>query len=84
MVNGSACPQDFKDTVGAKKFWLSTTTMASDFEAFREPKQKGKGWAEASCAATFRFGGPHPLCNSECHLGEANYASILALRWSAG
>ena len=63
MVNGSACPEDYKDQPGVQKLrdlsrflrWLACSLMPKEFEAIMEDKQKDKGWAEATMSATLYF-----------------------------
>ena len=63
MVNGGACPDDFKDKPGAQKLrdlsrflrWLACSLMPKEFEVVLENKEKDKGWAEATMSATLYF-----------------------------
>ena len=63
MINGGACPEEYKAQPGAQKLrdlsrflrWLACSLMPKEFEAIMEEKQKDKGWADATMSATLYF-----------------------------
>ena len=87
LVNGAACPQEFRGQPGAQKLkdlarfmrWLSTTIMPKEFDAMFEQKQKEKGRCDLRGNLLLRLGGPHPLSHPEGHLSKADWSSIPSL-----
>jgi hypothetical protein len=89
MVNGSACPEDYKDQPGAQKLrdlsrflrWLSCSLMPKEFDVVMEDKQKDKGWAEATMSATLYFAIEDHILTSLLKAVQAKQTTHLSLHF---
>lgn len=89
MVNGSACPEDYKDQPGVQKLrdlsrflrWLACSLMPKEFEAIMEDKQKDKGWAEATMSATLYFAIEDHILSSLVKVVQAKETTHLSLHF---